>query len=193
MITDIFNSGKKYEIIYADPAWDYKDKCNSGKRGASHKYTTTGLESLMQLPVAEIAADDCILFMWHVPPMPQEALDLVAAWGFQFKTMKGFTWVKLNKRAMTPFMGMGNYTRSNAEDCLIAIKGNPKRLSAKVRSMVFEEQTELVIAPMTGHSRKPPEVRDRIVELMGDLPRIELFSRDIVDGWDCWGNHFETE
>lgn len=193
MLVDIHDTTRKYKVIYADPAWDYKDKCNSGKRGASHKYTTTGIEALKALPVAELADDDCILFMWHVPPMPQEALDLVAAWGFTFKTMKGFTWAKVNKKAMTPFMGMGSYTRTNAEDCLIAVKGRPQRISKKVRSMIFEEQSELIIAPMTGHSRKPTEARDKIVELMGDVPRIELFSRDIIDGWDCWGDHFETE
>lgn len=192
MVVDIHNTDKKYKIIYADPAWQYKDVCNSGKRGASHKYTTTALEDLANLPVPQIADEDCILFMWHVPVMPLEALQLVEAWGFTFKTMKGFTWCKLNKKAMTPFMGMGNYTRSNAEDCLIAIKGNPKRISASVRSTLFEEQSELIVAPMQGHSRKPEEARDRIVELIGDVPRIELFSRDIIQGWDCWGDHFET-
>ncbi|PHS23526.1 MAG: adenine methylase [Methylophaga sp.] len=171
---------KKYQIIYADPPWSYRDKCNAGKRGASHKYRCMELSDLMQLQVKQLAADDCVLFMWHVPPMPLEALKVVEAWGFKLKTMKGFTWHKLNKKALTSFLGMGSWTRANTEDCLIAVRGNPKRINASVR--------QFIESPHAGHSAKPLEIRDRIVQLMGDVPRIELFARQKVEGWDCWGD-----
>lgn len=171
---------KKYNIILADPAWTYRDSANSGKRGAGHKYPCMDLSDLMQLPVKRIAADDCVLFMWHVPVMPMEALKVVEAWGFKLKTMKGFTWHKLNRRSLTSALGMGNWTRANTEDCLIATRGKPKRISASVR--------QFIEAPRLAHSQKPDEVRDRIVELMGDLPRIELFARQKAPGWDYFGN-----
>lgn len=173
-------NGQKFNIIYADPAWTYNDKAASGQRGAGFKYPTASLSDLMQMPVNQIAADDCVLFMWWVAPMPLEALKLVEAWGFKLKTMKGFTWHKLNKKALTSFLGMGNWTRANSEDCLIAVKGNPKRINAGIR--------QFIEAPIREHSRKPDEIRDRIVELMGDLPRVELFSRQSIDGWHHHGN-----
>lgn len=111
--------------------------------------------------------------------MLREALDLIEAWGFQYKTI-AFNWIKQNKSGNGLFWGLGNYTRSNSEICLLATKGKPKRVSAAVHSVV--------ISPIERHSKKPDEVRDRIVELMGDLPRIELFARSGADGWDCWGN-----
>lgn len=174
---------KKYQVIYADPPWSYRDKAKSGDRGASQKYRCMDLSDLMQLPVKSIAAENCVLFMWHVPPMPVEALKVIEAWGFKLKTMKGFTWHKLTRKKHSSFMGMGNWTRANTEDCLIAVRGNPKRISASVR--------QFVEAPIRAHSQKPDEVRDRIVELMGDLDRIELFAREMHPGWDCWGDELE--
>ena len=171
---------KKYEIIYADPPWTYNDKASAGNRGAGFKYSLMTIDQIESLPVSEIAADNCVLFMWHVAPMPEEALRVVKAWGFTLKTMKGFTWAKQNKKSDGFFMGMGNWTRANTEDCLIAVKGKPKRIDASVR--------QLVISRLRGHSQKPDEVRSAIVQLMGDLPRIELFARQTADGWDSWGN-----
>lgn len=111
--------------------------------------------------------------------MLREALDLIDAWGFQYKTV-AFNWIKQNKSGSGMFWGLGNYTRSNSEICLIATKGKPKRASAAVHSVV--------VSPIERHSKKPDEVRDRIVKLMGDLPRIELFARETAPGWDAWGN-----
>lgn len=129
-----------------------------------------------------IAADDCVLFMWATYPMIQEALNLIKAWGFTYKTV-AFQWIKENAKSPGYFFGLGRYTRANSEPCLIAIKGNPKRISAKVRQLVF--------SPVRRHSQKPDEVRDKIVELMGDLPRIELFARERTEGWDVWGDEVE--
>lgn len=127
---------------------------------------------------AEPAASAVLIPMADAP-LVREALDLIAAWGFKYKTI-AFNWVKQNKRGNGLFWGLGNWTRSNSEICLLAIKGKPKRVSASVHSVVM--------TPLQKHSQKPDEVRDRIVELMGDLPRIELFARSAAEGWDCWGN-----
>lgn len=176
---DIATTENKYNIIYCDPPWMYDDKCAAGKRGASFKYPLMELADIMQLPVKRLAADNCVLVMWWVPPMPQEALDLVKAWGFKLKNMKAFTWHK-TKESGAEHMGMGHWTRANSEDCLIAVRGRPKRLDASIR--------QFISAPVGRHSAKPPEVRDRIVKLCGDVPRVHLFARSLDDGWDCWGN-----
>jgi len=170
---------RRYQLIYADPPWQYKDKAVAGKRGAGFKYPVMTLGQLCALPIDEIAADDCLLAMWWVAPMPREALRVVEGWGFTIKTTKGFTWHKLTKTGKDHF-GMGNWTRANTEDCLFAVKGKPKRVSASVR--------QLVHAPTREHSRKPDEVRESLVQLMGDVPRIELFARETFPGWDNWGN-----
>ncbi|MEM7771051.1 MAG: MT-A70 family methyltransferase [Cyanobacteria bacterium P01_A01_bin.37] len=177
-MTHPFPNGK-YGIIYADPPWTYRDKCNAGKRGVSHKYDVMDLEAICALPVQAIAADDCLLAMWWVPPMPMEALRVAAAWGFTFKTMKGFTWEKVSKNGKH-LIGMGSYTRANTEDCLFAVRGKPKRIDAGVRQFIQSERRE--------HSQKPDEVRDRLVQLMGNVPRIELFARNTTPGWHAWGN-----
>lgn len=173
----------KYQIIYADPPWSYKDKANAGNRGAGHKYPTQGTDWIAGLPVADLAADDCVLFLWVTMPQLPVVFDVINKWGFTFKTT-GFVWVKKNKKAPSWFWGMGNWTRANAELCLIATKGKPKRISAAVHSVID--------TPIEGHSKKPAIVRDKIVDLMGDLPRVELFARERVAGWDAWGNEIET-
>src|SRR4051812_29597901 len=172
------------QIIYADPPWVYRDKCHSGERGAGYKYDLMTPAELAKLrPVIHSnCATDCFLAMWWVPPQPMEALELVTAWGFKLKTMKGFTWHKLTKNGKD-HSGMGNYTRANTEDCLFAVRGKPKRLSAAV--------PQLIHAPRREHSRKPDEARDRLVELMGDVPRIELFARQKHTGWCVWGDGVE--
>lgn len=173
-----------FNIIYADPAWSYNDKCHSGKRGAGYKYTVTGTKEIAALPVADLAAENCTLFMWATFPMLPDAFHVMAAWGFTYKTA-AFVWVKTNKTATdTDFFGMGNWTRANAEVCLLGVRGKPKRINAGVRQVIRR--------PIMGHSEKPPEVRDRIVELMGDVPRVELFARQVTPGWAVWGNEVES-
>lgn len=168
---------EKYDVIYADPPWSYSNKSSRG--GADKHYDTMTLTDIQQLPVPTISSDDCALFMWATFPMLQEALSTIEAWGFTYKTA-AFVWAKRNKKSPGWFWGLGNWTRSNSEICLLGIKGHPQRVSKSVHSIVD--------APIGRHSAKPGEVRDRIVELMGDVPRIELFARDYADGWDCWGN-----
>lgn len=168
-----------YQIIYADPPWEYRDKALSGNRGACCKYSTMNQAQIRSLPVDQIAARDCCLFMWVTMPKLDECWPILAAWGFTYKTV-AFTWIKTNKRADTLFWGMGRWTRANAELCLLATRGSPKRCSARVHSIIK--------SPIEAHSKKPDEVKSRIVSLCGDLPRVELFARNSTPGWHTWGN-----
>ena len=171
---------KKYNIIYADPAWHFKTYSNKGeKRSAIQYYDCLNNNDICNLPVNDIANDDCILFIWVIDSMLPEALQVIKKWIFKYKTV-AFTWVKQIKKSNGYFTGMGYWTRCNPEQCLLATKGKPKRLSKAVRQLIISKRQE--------HSRKPDEIRKRIIELCGDLPRIELFARQRVEGWDCWGN-----
>lgn len=184
---------KKYNIIYADPAWSYDDP-SLNRGGALRHYSTMSIEDIKALPVNEIADKDCVLFMWATFPKLQEGLDTIKAWGFEFKTC-AFVWIKTNKRtnvqqtsflpqdSFDSFWGMGRWTRSNAEICLLAVKGKPQRLNADVHQLIY--------APIDKHSKKPNETREKILRLCGDLPRVELFARQVPKGWDVWGNEVE--
>jgi N6-adenosine-specific RNA methylase IME4 len=167
-----------YNIILCDPAWKFRDSASAGNRGAAFRYPCLSFKELSGIRVAALAAKDCVLFLWTPSAMLPEALDLLKVWGFRFRTV-AFNWVKTSKHSR-PFIGMGSWTRSGSEMCLLAIRGKPKVISHSVR--------QVIVAPARGHSRKPDETRDRIVQLLGDLPRIELFAREVVPGWDCWGN-----
>ncbi len=169
---------KKYNIIYADPAWKYKH-WNDDKVTRKCPYDLMNTEDIYNLPVNEIADKDCILFIWVTYPKLLEGIETISKWGFTYKTC-AFSWVKKNKKADSLFWGLGYWTRANNEICLLATKGKPKRVSKGVHQIVLDKIRE--------HSRKPDCVRDRIVQLCGDLPRIELFARQKVKGWDCWGN-----
>lgn len=169
---------KKYKIIYADPPWSYKDKALAGNRGACCKYPVMNIEDIKNLPVKDIADDDCILFLWVTFPKLNECFEVIKNWGFEYKT-NAFTWVKKYRNGDN-FMGMGRWTRANAEVCLLATKGKPKRINAGIRQIIESVPEK--------HSKKPNIVRDKIVELCGDLPRIELFARNQTDKWDSWGN-----
>lgn len=171
-----------YRLIYADPPWTYRDKCKGGERGAGFKYPTMTVADICRLPVWELAdPESCLLAMWWVPTQPVEALKVVEAWGFRFMTMKGFTWHKTNPKKGNSALGMGHMTRANSEDCLFAVRGRlPERVDASI--------CQHVTAPRGRHSAKPEEIRDRLVALLGDVPRIELFARSSAPGWDCWGN-----
>jgi len=174
---------KTYNVLYADPPWKYRDTCDAGKRGAAHKYDLMNLQDIEQLPIQKIVAQDCACFMWATAPLMHEALHVMAAWGFIYKTV-AFTWVKRTKHWKLVW-GMGSYTRANCEFVLLGIRGKLTRQSKGVHQVVEARVRE--------HSQKPEEVRNKIVELYGDVPRVELFSRDQVPGWDMWGNQTETD
>lgn len=181
------NKNKKYNIIYADPPWQYKvwSKKGNGRSAESH-YKTLGIKDIVNMKdfIKDISADDCVLFIWITYPCLKEAIQVIEEWGFTYKTC-GFAWVKRNKKANSWFWGMGYWTRANSELCLIATKGKIKRISRKVH--------QIIDTPIEEHSKKPAIVRDRIVELMGDLPKIELFAREKADGWDVWGNEVNSD
>ena len=171
---------KKYDIIYADPPWDYKgQKQHSGKGGkdtggAESHYPTMKLKELKKLPIPEICSDDCLIFMWATSPHLDQAIDLLKSWGFKWSTV-GFVWVK---DKVNPSF----YTMSQVELCLIGKKGKipqPRGLR-NVR--------QLVNAPRQKHSKKPKEVRDRIDLMFPEQKKIELFARELAEGWDSWGN-----
>jgi len=183
----LIDMNKKYNIIYADPPWSYRDKRDKHPRlcgGASAHYNTMTIEEIKNLPINKLADDNCMLFIWVTFPNLQGGLDVIKAWGFTYKTL-GFSWIKTNKKNGKPFFGIGYYTKSNCEVCLIGVKGKPIVVSNKVSSVI--------IAPREEHSKKPDIVRDKIVELCGDLPRIELFARQKAEGWDVWGNEVESD
>ena len=176
---------KKYGVILADPPWQYRvySKKGLGRSAESH-YPTMNIEDIKALPVADIADKDCALFLWVTFPCLQEGLDVIKAWGFTYKTV-AFVWVKQNKKSDSLFWGMGYWTRSNVEICLLATKGKPKRVDAGVH--------QVVISHIEEHSRKPLEIHKRIECLMGDVPKIELFARRKTAGFDVWGNEVESD
>lgn len=177
-----------YSIVYADPPWGYAQ----GGRGSTEKhYPTMGLADIQALPISRLvlnAGGGGVLFMWATWPFLPAALDTIAAWGFEFKTC-GFVWVKYHEGSGKRCVGGGFWTRANTEFCLIGVRGDyPRRIDKAVRQLIESEPEELLLAPRGEHSAKPATARDRIVQLMGDLPRIELFARERAEGWDAWGN-----
>ena len=172
----------KYQVIYADPPWRYQDAgCNGNAEG---HYNTMNLADIKAMPVASIAADDAVLLMWATWPLLPEALQVIEAWGFKYKSI-GFLWVKKNKSDAGFFFGLGRWTRGNSEVCLLATRGKPKRVGNAVSQLCFE--------PLTRHSEKPIVIKDKIVELLGDVPRIELFCRKRENGWHAFGNEVESD
>jgi len=174
---------KKYQIIYADPPWRFRvwNRDTGLGRAAEAHYPTMEFANIKSLTIP--SDKNSVLFLWAYSPQLPEALELIKAWGFEFKTV-AFTWAKTFQSGK-PYFGLGYWTRAGSEICLLATKGKNKRVSAAV--------PQLLIAPTREHSRKPDEIRDRIVELMGDLPRIELFARQKTDGWDVWGNEVKSD
>ena len=141
------------------------------------------IDELCALPLADLTAPDSALFLWATFPQFPEALRLIREWGFTYKSV-AFVWLKKNRKADSWFYGLGFWTRANAEVCLLATRGHPKRQAANIH--------QFIISPIEAHSKKPDEARDKIVALMGDLPRVELFARQIPPGWDVWGNEVQS-
>ena len=172
---------EKYTICYADPPWRYSAKRVQG--AAEHHYPTMSIEDLCALPVADLMAPDSALFLWATFPQLPDALRLIEAWGFRYKSV-AFVWLKQNRRSPGWFYGLGFWTRGNAEVCLLATRGHPKRQAANIH--------QFIISPIEEHSKKPDEAREKILALMGDVPRVELFARQSPPGWDVWGNEVES-
>jgi N6-adenosine-specific RNA methylase IME4 len=169
---------KKYTIIYTDPPWRFETWSDKGKQKAPEQhYKTLSLNDLKKLPVQTISDKNCALFIWTTSSMLEKTFEIIKAWDFKYKSI-AFNWYKESSTGDMSF-GLGFWTRLNTELCLLATKGSPKRKATNVEQAVFSKLKE--------HSRKPDEVRARIVRLIGDVPRIELFARHRFEGWDVWG------
>lgn len=173
-----------YQVIYADPPWTFRTWSARGKgRSPEAWYDCMAIEEIAALPVAKWAGRDCVLLLWTTDPLLPRAFEVIRAWGFVYRTV-GFCWVKLRPRARLPleerdfFLGLGYWTRANAELCLLATRGHPRRLAADV--------PRLVVSPRREHSRKPEEIYGRIERLVAG-PYLELFARSHRPGWDSWG------
>lgn len=183
-------SGRKFASIGMDPQWKFLTRSAAGEgRSANIHYKTEEVDKIKELPVGELAADDCALYMWMVDWCPQDALDLINHYGFKHITT-AFTWVKTNGDdpdlrvwdKSTFAMGQGYWSRANPEDCWLATRGNPKRLYADVR--------QLIVAPLMEHSRKPDEWLERVERLTGG-DYLELQARRPRKGWVSWGDELE--
>lgn len=182
----------KYGALLTDPPWGFKVWSGPEKklasRGTVAPYKTMEMEAIAKLPVEKLAKKDCVLFMWFCWPTLPDALKIIDAWGFTYKTC-AFSWMKADVSTVNMFddpvdtrMGLGYWSRSNNESCLLATRGNPKRVANDVR--------QGIIAPVRQHSRKPDGVHKRIERLV-DGPYAELFCRQKRTGWDCWGDQTE--
>jgi N6-adenosine-specific RNA methylase IME4 len=172
-----------FAAIYADPPWHFETWGEGGNRNVTSKYPTMSVEEMCALPIASLAAPDCALFMWIVWPKLFEAIEVMKAWGFTYKTC-AFCWLKADPYRLwadeyTPFAGLGYWTRANSEVCLLGTRGKPQRLNADVR--------QGIISPRREHSRKPDDIYGRIERLVGG-PYLELFARQGREGWAAWGN-----
>lgn len=172
----------KYNIIYADPPWSYKDKSKSHGGGAESHYKCMSIEEICKLDIP--SEKDSVLLMWTTYPQLEVAFDVIKAWGFKYKTC-AFTWVKANKNGSI-YMGMGRHTRANAEICLLATKGKGvKRINASVYNTQIHQRGK--------HSEKPEHFKSDIVKLYGDIPRLEMFCRSPTEGWHSWGNEINSD
>lgn len=173
---------KKYQVIYADPPWSYKDKSKSHGGGAESHYPCMTIDEICALNVP--SEDNSVLLLWTTFPQLEESFKVIRAWGFKYKT-GAFTWVKTNKNGSI-YMGMGRHTRANAEVCLLSTKGKGV---PRVSASIYNTQ----IHPRSRHSEKPQAFRDEIVRLYGDVSRLEMFARQKIEGWDVWGNEVDSD
>lgn len=165
----------KYNLIYADPPWKFKTYSSLGQgRSAEAWYDCMSIDDICALAVENMASEDCVLLLWTTDPFLRESFRVIDAWGFTYKTV-GFYWIK----EPTTWFGTGYWTRANPEQCLLATRGQPKRLNSDV--------PKLIISPRREHSRKPDEIYSRIERLCAG-PYIELFARQRMNNWDCLGN-----
>lgn len=177
---DIFSTRKRYSIVYADPAYPFNDRNTGGslKSGSANKYLLMTMDDIKKLPVDQISKPDSFLFLWIPDSLLKEGLLIFEAWGFKYKK-KAFTWIKKTKNGKD-FFGMGRTTRNGCEDLYLGIKGKPKIVNRSIRQVQY--------ATVQHHSQKPNLFREKIIELCGNLPRVELFARKSCCKFDVWGN-----
>ena len=181
-----------YNVIYADPPWQYNARAGTQTKfglGAMGHYPTMTIDDIKSLPVQDSAAANAVLFLWVTFPKLQEGLDVMTAWGFRYKTL-GFSWHKTNKNGGL-FFGVGSYTKSNCEVCLFGTRGKVGIKGANKLLVQSHRVSSAINSQRQRHSKKPDEIRQRIVELFGNVPRLELFAREPTEGWHVWGNEVD--
>lgn len=175
------NLNKKYNLIYADPPWQYNDKGCYG--AAENQYDTLSLDLICKLPIKETLDKDAILFLWATAPLLPEAFEVIKHWGFKYTTI-GFVWLKHYPNKKCFVKGLGHYTRGNAELVLIGIKGTPTIINHSICQVFESERRE--------HSRKPDELREIIASLVPvNYKKLELFARVKHEDWDVYGNELQ--
>lgn len=190
IITDLAAAHRRWSVFHADPPWQFRTWGESGAdRAPEQHYGTMPIEDIMRLPVADVAAESAVLFLWVYQPMLPEAMKLIEAWGFKFKTV-AFVWVKttgvdgqgrLFWDQADCRKGLGYYTRAGTEQVWLATRG-------KIFSRLDKGVGQTVFAPVREHSRKPDVIPHLITRLTGDIPRLEMFGRVERPGWDVFGN-----
>ena len=181
---------KKYNIIYADPPWSFSSKelqkyDNKRFTSMDKHYSTQSKDWIKNLSVKNITEKNSCIFLWVTDAHIKEGIEVMESWGFKYVTI-AFIWEKVSKNGIT-VANLGSWTMKNYEICLFGTKG--KMLQYKKCNNIYQK----VVAERTKHSKKPQQVRDNIVKIFPNLPRIELFARQKVEGWDCWGNQIEEE
>ena len=176
IVKNLFDIKKKYRLIYADPPWAYRDalkfkKTESNPRGASHHYNLMSTNDIKNIPIKYISQDNACCFIWVTVPFLVEGLSVLKSWGFNYKT--ALFWHKIKS------LGMGYWFRNNMEICLVGIKGKIKAFRQQISNVVMH--------PPASHSTKPKRYYV-ILEGLNINPKIELFARDMREGWDVWGN-----
>lgn len=177
-----FTQGKKYKTIYADPPWQFQNR--TGKVAPEHKrltrYNTMKLEEIKQIPVSKVADEKSHLYLWVPNALLPEGLEVMKAWGFEYKT--NIIWEKIRKDGMPDGRGVGFYFRNVTEILLFGIKGDKNRTLDPGRS-----QVNLIRSIKREHSRKPDEFIP-LIQSCSPGPYLELFARGNREGWDMWGN-----
>lgn len=186
---------KEYQVIYADPAWQYGskelygDKNKEGKRKNRFRklermYDTMSLDDIKQLPVMNMIGKNAACFLWVTDSHLKEGIEVLESWGFKYKTI-AFVWIKKTNKGNT-YVNFAPWTLKSSEICLLGMRGTMGKLKTDntVRQLIEAERTK--------HSKKPMEARERIEQLFADVNRIELFARENHIGWDAWGNEVEV-
>lgn len=177
-----FTAGKRYQTIYADPPWRFANR--TGKVAPEHKrlnrYSTMELAEIKALPVSDVTADKAHLYLWVPNALLPDGLEVMKAWGFEYKT--NLIWEKVRKDGMPDGRGVGFYFRNVTEILLFGIKGKNNRTLERGRSQVNLLRTE-----KREHSRKPDEFVE-LIDSCSSGPRLEMFARGAREGWDMWGN-----
>lgn len=168
-----------FGVILSDPPWRFRTwNEENQEKSASKHYDLMNLSDIKSLPVQSVAAPDCLLMMWAVQPMLDQALEVMSAWGFKYKTAGA--WAKQSSTGNKWAFGTGYLLRCSAEFFLVGARGNPKSAVKNVRN--------LIVAPVREHSRKPDEMHDNLERMFPDVARLEMFARESRPGWTAWGN-----